>query len=152
MKKPSRIIRFSIIALSLFAIWIFIAPLLEENLIVEKQLESADTIIVLSGSKAFVERTRTAAELYNNGVSKKILLTDDGGRAGWNREEQTNLRYSQLAKRQLIKQGVAAENIEILEPQVSGTIYEAKVFFEHYAKNHDLQNVLLVTSAYRAFS
>ncbi len=148
MKKRNKIVKFSITALALFATWIFIAPFLAKNLIAEKPLETANAIIVLSGSKAYVERTQTAAELYNKGVSKTILLTDDGGRAGWNREEQTNLKFSELAKRELIKQGVAAENIEILEPQVSGTIYEAQVFFEHYAKNHNLQNVLLVTSAY----
>lgn len=147
MKKPGKIVKISIIALSLTAIWIFFAPFLAKNLIVEKPLESADAIVVLSGSKAFVERTQTAAELYNKHISKKILLTDDGGRGSWNQAEQTNLRYSELAKRELIKQGVSAQDIEILEPQVSGTIYEAEVLKNHI-ENHNLKNILLVTSVY----
>ena len=148
MKKRSSLFKFSIIALILFAVWIFLASFLANNLIVEKPLENADVIMVLSGSREFIERTHKAAELYNQGVSQKIILTDDGGRAGWSREERTNLKYSELAKRELIKQGVAAENIEILEPQVGGTIYEARLFFSNYVKNYTVKNVLLVTSAY----
>lgn len=148
MKNCRRLFKFLIAALVLFAAWIFIAPLLAKNLIVEKPLETADVIVILSGSKAFVERTQTAAELYNRGFSKKIILTDDGERGGWNKSEQTNLKFSELAKRELIKQGVAAEDVEILEPEVSGTIYEATVFFENYAADNNLHNVLLVTSIY----
>lgn len=118
-----------------------------KNLIIEKSLENADVILILSGSKSYIERTHTAAEFYNRNISKKIILTDDGGRGGWNKSEQTNLKFSELAKRELIKQGVAAENIKILEPEVSGTIYEAEVL-KNYAAQNNLNNVLLVTSAY----
>ena len=148
MKKRKVIFKLLIAAFALIAVWIFTAPFLARNLIVEKPLENADAIIILSGSKAFIERTHKAAELYNQGISKKVILTDDGGRGGWNRAEQTNLKFSEFARRELVKQGVAAENIETLEPKVSGTIDEAEVFFDSYAKNHNLQNVLLVTSVY----
>lgn len=147
MNNRSRLFKFLIVALTILAIWIFAAPFLAKNLIVEKPLESADVIMILSGSKAYVERTHTAAELYNQGVSKKIILTDDGGRSGWNKAEQTNLQFSELAKRELIKQGVAAEDIEILEPEVGGTIYEADVL-KNYAAQKNLNTILLVTSAY----
>ncbi len=148
MKSRSGIFKLLIFTVAFLAVWLLVAPFLAGNLIVEKPLEKADVIIVLSGSRAYVERTQTAAELYNRGISKKILLTDDGERAGWNRVERTNLKYSELARRELIKQGVSPEDIEVLEPQVSGTIYEARVFFDYFSQNKNLQNILLVTSVY----
>ena len=41
--------------------------------------------------------------------------------------ERRNLPFVELAQNELIKQGVSPENIEILQPQVSGTIYEAQL-------------------------
>lgn len=148
MNKRKVFFKVLIFALILTTAWILVAPYLAANLVVEKPLEKADAIMVLSGSREFIERTHAAAELYNRGISKKIILTDDGGRSGWNQAEQTNLKFSELARRQLIQQGVASEDIEILEPEVGGTIYEARLFVEDFAKDKDMQNLLLVTSAY----
>ena len=69
--------------IALFAVWIFAAPFLATNLIIEKPLEKADAIFVLGGSSVYFERTQKAAELYKKGVSDKIFLTDDGERGGW---------------------------------------------------------------------
>ncbi len=76
-----------------------------------------------------------------------LLITDDGEQAGWSQIEQKNPAYVELARKSLIEQGVGAENIEILEPQVTGTIYEARVLSEK-AKSVNLKSVLIVTSAY----
>lgn len=153
MKKRGLFFKFLIILLALIAIWIFAAPYLATNLIIEKPLEKADVIFVLGGSSVYFERTRKAAELYKKGVSEKIYLTDDGGRGGWSQKENRNPTFAELAKNELVKNGVPAEKIEILQPQVTGTIYEARILADT-AKSKNVKTVLLVTSAYhtrRAF-
>ena len=121
--------------------------MLAEFLIIEKSLEHADAIFVLGGSSVYVERTQKAGELFRRGVSDKILLTDDGERGGWSRTEKRNPPFVELARNELLKQGIPAENIEILQTQVTGTIYEAELLAE-IAKTKNLKSVLLVTSAY----
>jgi len=145
--KMSRRLKILIVCLALFLGWIFIAPILAEGLIVEKPLEKTDAILVLGGSSVYIERTRKAAEIYKTGVAPVIFLTDDGGRAGWSRIEKRNPPYVELARKSLISEGVPAEAIVILQPTVSGTIYEAQVLAEK-AKAENLQRVLIVTSAY----
>jgi uncharacterized SAM-binding protein YcdF (DUF218 family) len=143
----SRTFRISIIFLILFVIWIFIAPFLATNLIVEKPLEKADVILVLSGSSVFKERTHRAAQIYKAGVARKILLSDDGGLAGWSVREQRNPPFVYLARQELISQGVARDDIEVLEKQVTGTIWEARNLREKTEKEN-WKSVVLVTSAY----
>ena len=130
-------------------VWIFAAPYLATNLIIEKPLEKADAIFVLGGSSVYVERTQKAAELFKNGVSEKIFLTDDGTRGGWSKSEKRNPPFAELAKNELVKLGVPAENIEILQPPVTGTIYEARNLAEA-VKTKNLNTVLIVTSAYHS--
>jgi uncharacterized SAM-binding protein YcdF (DUF218 family) len=146
-KGSRRGFKFLSVAFILFLIWIFVAPFLAESLIVGKPVERADAILVLGGSATFKERTGKAAELYRKGISAKILLTDDGGQAGWSRAEQRNPKFVELARKALIERGVPADAIEIIEPTVEGTIDEARAFSEK-AKDGNLKSVLLVTSAY----
>ena len=143
----NRRLKILIVCLAFFLGWIFIAPILAESLIVEKPLEKTDAILVLGGSSVYIERTRKAAEIYKTGAAPVIFLTDDGERAGWSRIEKRNPPYVELARKNLISEGVPAEAIVILEPKVSGTIYEAQVLAER-AKAENLQSILIVTSAY----
>lgn len=136
-----------LVLILLFAVWIFVAPFLATNLIIERPLEKADAILVLSGSLVYKERTHKAAEVYKKGVAKKVLLNDDGGRAGWSQKEQRNPPFVYLAQQELISQGVAEDNIEILEDQVTGTIWEARNLRKKVEENK-LKSVVLVTSAY----
>lgn len=147
MKKLSRRFKVSIIFLLLFVVWVFLAPFLAENLIVEKKLEKADAILILGGSSTYIERTRKAAELYNNGVAPKVFLTNDGGKGGWNVQEQRNPYFYEKARWELIANGVLAENIEVLPEIVEGTHDEA-VLFEKTARERKLKKILMVTSAY----
>ena len=149
MKKQSRKFKFVMFSPALFLVWICIAPFLAERLIVEKTLEKADTIFVLSGSSVYVERAQKAAELYKKGISDKILLTDDGGRSGWSTVEKRNPPFVELAKNELTRQGVPAENIEVLDGKIGGTIDEAKIL-QKAAGDRNLNSVLLVTSAYHS--
>lgn len=148
-KKGRYIIRTMIVVLLLFLGWIFLAWWLAERLIIEKPLDKADAIMVLAGSSTYIERTQQAAELYKKGVSSKILLTDDGGLSGWSQKEQRNIPYPELAKRELISQGVPQDSIEMLPGQIDGTIYEAKLFSK-VAEERNYKSVLLVTSAYHS--
>jgi len=150
----SRTIKLLIGFFVLLIVWALIAPFLAKGLIVEKPLERADAILVLAGAHTYIERTEKAAELFREGTASRIFLTDDGGQAGWSQTEQRNPPFVELARNSLIALGVAPENIEILEPPVSGTIDEARILSEK-VKSSRLKSVLIVTSAYhtrRAFS
>ena len=145
--KKNRFFKIALVLTILFAGWVLFATLLAKYLIVEKPLEKADAILVLGGSATYLERTKKAAELYGKGIAPKIYLTDDGTYRGWSSREQRNMPVIELAQRSLIAQGVPAENIEVIKPQNSGTIYEAR-FLAETSKKENLQTVLLVTSAY----
>jgi uncharacterized SAM-binding protein YcdF (DUF218 family) len=143
----SRKWKITVVLFVLFGIWVLLAPFFANLLIIEKPLEKADVIMVLSGASVFKERTHKAARIYKTGVARKILLTDDGELAGWSQKEERNPPFVYLAQQELIAQGVAAEDIEVLTPKVSGTIYEAEVLSEKL-KSEKWRTVLIVTSAY----
>ena len=149
VKKFGRRFKIIIVLLVLFCAWLFLASFLAERLIIEKKMERADVILVLGGSATFIERTQKAAELYKQGVAPKILLSDEGTRGGWNRTEKRNIPFVEMAQRRLVEQGVPLESIEILQPQVTGTIYEAEVLRKK-VEDSNLKSVLLVTSAYHS--
>ena len=147
MKKGNRVFKATIVFLIFFTGWILLAPLLAEHLIVEKPLIHADAIVVLGGSSVYLERTRKAAEIYKAGVAPQIILTDDGEKAGWLQAEERNPYFVELAHKNLIAQGVSADKIEIIKPNGSGTVYEARIMREK-ARENNWKSVLIVTSAY----
>jgi len=147
VKKRSRTFLTLIVFLLLFLAWLIVAPFFAENLIIEKPLEQADAILILAGSSVYIERTNKAAAIFKQGAAPKIILTDDGEQTGWSRAEKRNIPYVEMAQRNLIALGVPAEDIEIIKPLGSGTIYEAQLFREK-ARQENLKTVLLVTSAY----
>lgn len=148
-KRFSRIFKFLTTFFVLLVIWIFLAPLLANLLIVEKTIERADAIWVLGGSATYLERNRKAAELYKQGFAAKIFVVNDGVLGGWNKQEQRNIPFSELAKRELVAQGVPNDAVEILPKLVEGTKDEADLFVA-IAKERNLKSVLLVTSAYHS--
>ena len=133
----------------LFAVWIIFAPFLATFLIVEKPLARADAIIILSGSAVYKERTKKAAELYKQGVAPRVIISNDGGRAGWLDDEKDNLPFVELEQRELIANGVEPEAITVLPGTVSGTDDEAKKLAEEIAAR-PIGKVLIVTSAYHS--
>lgn len=147
MKKFGRAVKVSVILFLLLLVWIFLAPVLAESLIVKKSLERADFILVLAGSSTYRERTQKAAELFKNGVAPKILLTDDGLQGGWDQKEQRNPFMVERARAELMKHGVPAEAIEILPGIVEGTQDEAMLAAKTLRERNQ-KTILLVTSAY----
>jgi uncharacterized SAM-binding protein YcdF (DUF218 family) len=131
----------------LLVIWSVAAPILARFLIVEKPLEKADAIIVLSGAAAYKERTRKAASLYRQGVAPRIFITNDGQCSGWSEADKKNLIYVELERRELISNGVDPEAIEILKGTVAGTGDEA-VATAREIEARPIGSLLVVTSPY----
>ncbi len=130
-----------------FAAWIMFSWLSASYLAIEKPLQSADAIFVLSGSDAHIARTDEAAKLFKEKIAPKIFLTNDGLKGGWNQKEQRNPYFVERARWQLIAHGVPAEAIEILPEIVDGTNDEANLLVKVCAERN-LKSLLLVTSAY----
>lgn len=147
LRRFSRAFKFLSVSFLLFFAWILIARYAAECLVIEKPLERADAILVLSGSSVYIERTQKAAELYKKGVAPRILLSDDGNRAEWSDIERRNSSFVELAQESLIKQGIAPDAIEILPGKVTGTIYEAQNLREKLVETK-WKSILIVTSAY----
>lgn len=139
---------FTLILCVLLGVWIIVAPFLATYLIVEKPLENADAIMVLSGSAVYQERTTKAAELYKQGVAPVVIVTDDGERARWF-GRGGNPKIVELEQRELIANGVMPEAIRVLPGQVAGTDDEAKTLRDEIAAR-PLGSVLIVTSGYHS--
>ena len=145
MNHRITILKSMIVFVAILPLWAFVAPFLVERLIVTKPMDHADAILVLAGSRAYFERTRKAAFLYKEGVAPSVLLTNDGKKASWSRKEQRNPPYVELAKRSLVAHGVPEHAIEILSPEVSGTIAEAQLLGKQAAQRR-WKSLLIVTS------
>lgn len=145
----SRGLKTIVISSALLLFWLITAPFLANRLIVEKRMDKADVIIVLSGSAAFRERTGVAARVYREGVSDKVLLSDDGMKSGWSVTQERNPRFVELTLQSLVEQGVDPDAILIMDEEVSGTIDEA-IGFAEMAKKRKWNAVLIVTSAYHS--
>jgi uncharacterized SAM-binding protein YcdF (DUF218 family) len=144
MKRFLRIAVCSFIAL---AAWIPFSYMLARYLAVEKPLQSADAIFVLSGSEDYVERTHEAAKLFKAKVAPKIFLSDDGLQGGWHQKERRTPFFVELTRWELIAMGVPVEAIEIMPTIVAGTNDEANLLVKVCAKRN-LRSLLLITSPY----
>lgn len=143
----SKKIRIAIALVFAVAAWAVIAPFAARFLIVEKPLEKADAVFVLSGASKYKERAKKAAELYKAGIAPRIFLSDDGIKAGWSNEEERNPPFVDLAKGTLIEHGVTPEAIEILPGDARSTYSEAGILCTTI-QNTETKSVLLVTSPY----
>jgi uncharacterized SAM-binding protein YcdF (DUF218 family) len=141
-----RVLRF--VTLAAFA-WVILAWAAAETLIVHASLAQADVIIVLSGSSAYLERTKRAAELFNEGRAPFVLLTDDHTRGGWSNALQRNPFFVERATDELIKAGVPAERIKII-PGLASSTHDEALILRDYASAQRLSSVLVVTSAYHS--
>jgi uncharacterized SAM-binding protein YcdF (DUF218 family) len=130
-------------------VWAVVAWVGARALIVSAPIDSADVIIVLSGSSTYVERTHKAAELYRQRRAPLVLLTDDHTQGGWSSPLQRNPYFVERATDELIRQGVPAEKIRIIPGMASGT-HEEVLLIKDYAGTQGLRSLLVVTSAYHS--
>ena len=141
-----RILRIAILSL---IIWPLLAWGMARALIVSAEPAHADALVVLSGSTAYVERTRWAARLFDEGRAPKIILTNDDEQGGWSSAQQRNPFFFERAAEELQRAGVPVERIEVLPQAVSSTYEEAMLLREYMAAQR-LHSVLVVTSAYHS--
>ena len=146
---------FKIVVL-LILVWVIAAAFAPRLLVVNEPLASADAIVVLSGSSAYVERTHKAAQLYHEGRAPLVLLTDDHTRGGWSSEQQRNPFFVERAIEELIKAGVRKERIDVAPGFAGSTRDEAMILKlyalgdrnEHFPEKYN--SLLVVTSAYHS--
>jgi len=135
------------------ALLVLVAPLFAWGaarlLIVKTEIQSADAIIVLSGSSTYVERAARAAELYREGRAPLIVLTNDGVIGSWDHREERNPYFYELSSRRIQQQGVPADRISVAPGQALGT-YDESVLVRDFAVAHKLKRLLVVTSGYHS--
>lgn len=129
--------------------WPLVAWAAARALTVRAEVARADAIVVLSGSSAYVERTRRAAELFRAGVAPKVILTNDNAMSGWSSAQQRNPLFVERATEELRRAGVPGERIEVLPQTVAGT-YEEAVLLREYAAARGTRSLLFVTSGYHS--
>ena len=140
---------FLIGVLCLFVLWPILTWGGANLLIVKSEMASADAIVVLSGSSTYLERADWAAKLYREGRAPVIILTNDSLISGWDRVEERNPFFYELAARELIRRGVPESKIQVVSNVALGT-YEESVGLRDYATAHNLKRLLVVTSAYHS--
>lgn len=132
-----------------FGIWVLVAWLAARFLIVNTPLHNADAIVVMSGSAVYWERTTRAAEYYRQGLSTRVLLTNDNLRGEWSSAEQRNPFFYERSRNNLLRLGVPPDRIEVVPQPVTNTYDEAQALRE-FAVAHGLRSLLVVTSAYHS--
>ncbi len=147
--KRERAARFLAVGALALAAWSLLAWGAARALIVSAPLPRAEALVVLSGSGAYVERTRHAARLFREGRAPKIILTNDSQRGPWSEAEQRNPTFTERATAELHRSGVTPDRIEVLPDAVSSTYSEA-VVLRRYATEHGLRSILVVTSSYHS--
>lgn len=145
-KRLRRILKWLLVVV---VVWVVVAWIAARALMVSAALNSADAIVVLSGSSTYVERTHKAAELYRQGRAPLVLLTDDHMRGGWSTVLQRNPYFVERATEELIEQGVPAEKIRVAPGLASGT-HEEALLLKDYATAQGIRSILVVTSAYHS--
>ena len=128
-------------------LWPIIAWAGARLLIVKSELASADAIVVMSGSATYRERAEWAARLYREGRAPIVILTNDSLKSGWDKKEERNPYFYELAARELQRLGVPESKIQVVSDIALGT-YEESLGLRDYASAHQLKRLLVVTSAY----
>ena len=129
--------------------WPVVAGVAARSLIITVPLESADAIVVMSGSSAYLERTQKAAQLYHEGHAPMVLLTDDHRQGGWDNTRQRNPFFFERAMDELIKAGVPQEKIGVV-PGFAESTRDESVIVGSYAQSKGFRSVLIITSAYHS--
>lgn len=135
------------LVLILVLAWPFVAWLAAIALIKTVSLPRADAVVVFSGSSAYIERSRRAAELYKEGRAPRVVLTNDNLRGGWSEVRQINPLFVERAQEELVRAGVPSDSVEVLAEPVAGTHDEAVAVY-NYATRKGMHSVLFVTSPY----
>jgi len=105
-------------------------------------------IVVMAGH--YEERADMVVEQYTKWHPAIVLLTNDGVRGGWSRNDQRNLYKIEKMALLLINLGVPPDSIVQLPFSKSGTVFDAMAV-RSYCRSHKIGTLLIVTSDYHAF-
>ncbi len=122
-------------------------PILEKFLVVNKPLPHAEALVVMAGSMS--ERLPAAARLFQEGISQKILLTNDGILGAWSQEQHRNLYRVEWAETDLMNMQVPTKAIVKLAYTSSGSIYDA-LNSRTEILDKGLTSIIIVTSDYHS--
>ena len=147
--KPSTKRRSLIVIAATALLWPLVAWGAAKGLIVHSQMSRADAIVVLAGSSTYLERAQHAARLFSEGRAPIAVLTNDNIRSGWSVEQQRNPLFVERAADELKRQGVRANQIEIVPGAVTTTYDEAQ-HIRAYAQSRGWHAIVVVTSAYQS--
>ncbi len=109
-----------------------------------------DAIYVLGGSQRSLElKYKTAADLFHEGVCKRILILSRPGKTEYSKSLRRNLTNDEWSLLKLKEFGVPAEDIEAIKIKEGffGTFAEAKGI-SSLIKNRGYKSLLLVSSPY----
>lgn len=138
-----------IAGMAMLACWIALAPLAADTLVVEKRIDKADAILILSGAADYRQRARGGAEAYKANAASRILISDDNERGGWDDREKGNPFFVDRMERELVELGVPRDAIERLPGTVSGTNEEAALALRTAARK-GYGSLLIVTSPFHS--
>jgi uncharacterized SAM-binding protein YcdF (DUF218 family) len=133
-----------VVALSFLAL-----PSFARALIVRAEPAVADAIIVLSGSAVQAERIAWASELFKQGHTSRVLVTNDGVRGGWSRARQARPMMVARARQALVEAGVPADQV-IQLPGVVRSTYDEAVALRSFVEREPVPKVVIVTSGYHS--
>jgi uncharacterized SAM-binding protein YcdF (DUF218 family) len=140
------VVLFTLLGLSA---WLLLAWAAALALVIQVRIEPADAIVVLSGSAAYLERTRHAARLFREGNGLRVIVTNDRHPSGWSEQQQRNPLFVELAIDELRHSGVPPERIEVVPRPVSDT-YDEVTAVREYVLRQQVRSILVVTSGYHS--
>ena len=109
-----------------------------------------DAIYILGGSpRSLISKFKKAANLYNDGICKRILILSEPGITEYSSKLGRNLTNNEWAILKLEQLGVPKKNIEpiTIGKGFFGTLTEAK-YTSQLMKKRDYENLILITTPY----
>jgi uncharacterized SAM-binding protein YcdF (DUF218 family) len=147
-KRRKRLIAVFLLA-GLIGVWAIVAPLLADGLVVDRPIDKADAIVILSGAADHVQRAQGGAIAFERDIAPRIILTNDDQRGGWDDTEKGNPYFIERSASELRKHGVPPDAIEKLPGKVHGTGEEADLIIRT-AVERGYRSVLIVTSDFHS--
>ena len=133
-------------ALAFFSIFLFLLYFLGNYLIVDDPLDKVDAIVVLSGGEK--DRLPEAAQLYLDGYSDTVILTDTGLLSEGS-ESEAAVDPNVIKTYDLTQLGVPISNIYVTKGVVGSTVEEAHAILELMQKQ-SMQSMIIVTDPYHS--
>ena len=121
--------------------------ILESILVADVPLDRADALVLMAGGGRQL-RLAALVDLYDKGVSPRILLTNDDIFSAWSNKYQRNLYLVEWAREHLLEQGVPDDAIVMLDFIESGSYFDALNTRNFVLEDGTIDSLFVVTSHY----